>query len=366
MRQRARPISFMALGGGRTIGNSCYALELGGSVVLLDCGASRRGAGMLLPDFEAWREARQAAGASDGAVDQLFLSHAHLDHARLVPSFAALHPETTICMTALTRALLPVSSDLPEERVQVVSYGKAMRFPGYEASFWPAGHIPGAMMTLFTYGGRRILYTGDYSCVRTPLADACCLPDGPIDVLILCAVHACHPYRAVSEGLFAIYADVRDALARGRSVYVKCVQRSKGVELLRYLRSSDLLQHVPIYLDRHMMATVHALEALGIPVLTAQDYPLAALQGGRQVVVLAGEAPGFGYAGFTRIEGDQFALHDDFAQTAAFLRRVDPALAVIVHCTPPQDEETVESVLLRDGGCRTQFLFPADGTMYEI
>ena len=108
MRHRVAPIAFMALGGGQTIGNSCYALGLGGlcgTQVLLDCGASRRGGGWMEPAFSAWHAAVQSAGRTAEAA-QLFVSHAHLDHARLVPQLAEQHPAMDVYMTEVTRAFL--------------------------------------------------------------------------------------------------------------------------------------------------------------------------------------------------------------------------------------------------------------------
>ncbi|WP_294158380.1 MBL fold metallo-hydrolase [uncultured Selenomonas sp.] len=367
MRHRVAPIAFMALGGGQTIGNSCYALGLGGlcgTQVLLDCGASRRGGGWMEPAFSAWHAAVQSAGRTAEAA-QLFVSHAHLDHARLVPQLAEQHPAMDVYMTEVTRAFLAMQSGGPPLRAQTVSYGQRLRFDDYEASFWPAGHIAGAMMTLLSFGGRKILYTGDYSCLSTPWAEACALPDVPIDVLILCAVHAVHPHHGMPVGLRGLYRAMREAIGDGQSVYARCRQLSKGSELLRYLRSSDVLRDVPIYLDPRMMATVEALEALGIPVLSAHDYPLAAWQGQQPCIVLGTKEASGRFASFVHVEGDQFSLHDDFEQTAAFIRRVAPKLAVIVHCVPSA-QETVASVLEREADCRTQFLFPVDGELYEL
>ncbi len=80
------------------------------------------------------------------------------------------------------------------DNVVNVTYAKTIRQRDYTATFFSAGHIPGAMMILFEYKKRKILYTGDYSVLGSPLTDGCFTFDNyNIDTVIMCGLHAKHP-----------------------------------------------------------------------------------------------------------------------------------------------------------------------------
>ena len=58
-----------------------------------------------------------------------------------------------------------------------------------------------------------------------------------------------------------------------------------------------------------------------------------------------------------------FSLHDDFADMKQFIIKVNPEVALIVHCdsqTAPGNR-TIEDELQYDPDCRTGFIFPTEG-----
>jgi metallo-beta-lactamase family protein len=64
------------LGGERTVTGSCHLLQVNGVNILVDCGMAQGGDAAV--GFEAWP-------VEPRAIDFLFLTHAHLDHAGRLP-----------------------------------------------------------------------------------------------------------------------------------------------------------------------------------------------------------------------------------------------------------------------------------------
>ena len=365
---RKNEIAFMALGGGQSVGASCYFLRLGNSALLLDCGIGIGGGRKFTPRTDLPVEAGLIGNMND--IDQVYISHAHLDHAGFWRNFAAKFNHPLFYMTNITLALSRSQSDTPiddfyAERVRCVSYGQEISFDNYRVSFAEAGHIPGAMMVLLNFGRRNILYTGDYSLNPTLWTGGCRLPDATVDILIVCGLHARHPHTGQSTNTpQRLLAQIRDALHEQKSVYLSASQLSKGLEFIRLLGSSDLSEY-PIFLEPSMYKIINPMESLGIPILTENIAPFEHLRSHAPHIVFGKDkyAPDYGY---TVLKVD-FTLHDNFAATVDFVKRINPRLAIFVHSPPaPLDDYTVEQVLLRDGDCRTQCIFAHTGEVYIL
>ena len=192
-------ILFVPLGGGQAVGASCYYIRLGRINILLDCGIGVNEGKVFHPNFYTLMQFVNGMGC----ISQVYISHAHIDHIGALPEFLKKAPHTPVYMTEMSLMLAehqlrmighqPFAAELLRERITPVSFNQSFAFKDYKVSFYPAGHIPGAMMTLLEYCGRTILYTGDYSVEPTALSEICVLPEKEIDTLILCAVHARHP-----------------------------------------------------------------------------------------------------------------------------------------------------------------------------
>lgn len=146
-------------------------------------------------------------------INQIFISHAHMDHIGSLLNLMCEADHASVYMTEITKAFagyqlydhafIGGKTGREESRlaaqsllgkVAPVSFMQTMDFGQYKVTFYPAGHIPGAMMMLFETGRRKILYTGDYSLSSTMLTQGCTLPEGlNIDTVIMCGLHAKHP-----------------------------------------------------------------------------------------------------------------------------------------------------------------------------
>lgn len=356
---------FMALGGAQEVGASCYFLRLGESNFLLDCGQGRRWDNFT-PKFESLLRTPYVQDYRQ--ISHVVISHAHLDHVGALPDFLALNERAAVYMTDLTWRITKLQlaarlSVLAQEKISRVTFLQEIPLRNLSVSFHQAGHIPGAMMTLFKFGGRNILYTGDYSTFPTPLVSSSILPREKIDVLILCGLHARHSgYRTNDAALERIFRQINFALERNMTAYCQVNQISRGVELMSAL--NKFLPNVEVFIDDKVMEVIYSFESARISVMNAQDHPLSNFSY-KPSVIISTKPPL--HRGFWIINCN-FSLHDDFEATANFLRRVNPELCVIVHS--PHDNffsgENIAQVLIRDPVSRTDFVFPKTGEEIEL
>ena len=363
-------IIFMALGGAQEVGASCYFLKLGENNLLFDCGyGSTRGI-RFAPKFSALLDTPYLQDFHQ--VSHVFLSHAHLDHAAALPDFLELNERAAVYMTDLTREIL--SAQLEERfdniqgNVSSVAFLQKIPLPNMRISFHQAGHIPGAMMTLINFRGKNILYTGDYSTFPTRLVGAMLLPDVKIDILILCGLHARHPnYRRYGDSDSALKKILRKiyyALNHGKPVYCQVTQISKGVELITLI--NEFLPQAEIFIDERVMKIVRRFENVHIPIMREQNHPLKTFP--RAPCVILSTMPPPVHSTLEVLNGD-FSLHDDFAATVDFVRRVNPKICVVVHSPPDKlfhADTTLEQVLINDPDSRTSFIFPKTAEPFEL
>ncbi len=377
-------IFFMPLGGGQRVGASCYFLRIGNSNIILDAGIGRSDGLEFEPDFRALLTSPFLQ--SMGQIDRVFISHAHADHVGSLLRLMKQSPHIDVYMTEITKALTgfllydrkyTVGKKNSEEHrlaaekllsgISTVSFMQTMDFGEYKVTFYPAGHIPGAMMVLFEVGRRKILYTGDYSLNGTALTSGCSLPENAeIDTVILCGLHAKNPEcTQKSDVLFQkAHQALTHASERKQSVRCFVPQLSKGIEFLKTLNSWNA-GGVPIYLDSGVLRVVEKMEQMSVPLLERHNRLMPGFCPREPHIYLTSEA---GKAGgdYWDMKVD-FTLHENFEELGIFLKKINPKQAVLVHCAKPRAENgTIEQKLMAEAECRTQFIFAEEKEIYQL
>lgn len=379
-------ITFMPLGGGQRVGASCYHLRIGEANIILDAGTGKENGMEFVPDFHSFLTLPFVYSMNQ--ISQIFISHAHSDHVGYLLKLMKQAGYASVYMTELTKLLtefqlydrclmegktkgedrrLAAKSLL--EKIAVVSYMQTMDFGAYKTSFFPAGHIPGAMMTLFEVGKRNILYTGDYSLDGTGLTPGCIIPDGiEIDTVIMCGLHAKHPnYIKKSDTLYkqAHYV-LYCAQKKRQSVLCYIPQLSKGLEFLKTVNDCNKAG-APVYLDNSVMNMVTKMERLSVPVLSPYNKVVGeSLPNGPHIYLTSNQAHnGTLYDKSLKID---FSLHEDFSEMKQFLKKINAKQAVIVHCGKEESVygKTIEQEMMHDGECRTQFIFAEEKEIYKL
>lgn len=391
-------IVFMPLGGGQKVGASCYFLKLGDANILLDAGSGTERGLNYGPDLYKLRTSPYLE--SLGQINQIFISHAHWDHVGYLPEVIR-QTGAQVYMTEMTsvlaeyqlydRCFMYNGRRAEEERLAVrqmlesivkVNYLQTLDFGTYKVTFLPAGHIPGAMMMLFEYGGRKILYTGDYSTAETALTDGCMVPgDGEIDFVILCGLHAKRSGYEKSDELYQGLSRVFRTVGEGRSVMCHVPQLSKGVEFLKKLDIYNQ-DHVPIYVDPSIMAIVEKMEQMAIPILNADIHVAAGKRPDKTHIYVTSQNRCCGFGCYESVHID-FSLHEGFEEIVDFLKKLNPKRAYVVHCGelrrglnmervkgylkyPNALMPTLESELAKEPGNQTEVIYAMDSNIYLL
>lgn len=370
-------IPFMALGGAQRIGASCYFIRIGSQNILLDAGIDKKHSISIAPDYYALETSPYIQSMEQ--IDQIFISHAHSDHIGYLPNLMQQCPHATVYMTPITAALAEFQFSKYDDlsllqRIFTVNYLQTLDFISYRATFFPAGHIPGAMMIFLEDKYRNVLYTGDYSFHNTTLSSACMVPQNiELDTMILCGLHAKHPNNKSDTPKIAQQAKrmIEEVHLTGKRICSHTKQMTKGIEWLQYLHQYNQY-HIPIYIDIPVMRVAEVMERKGIPILSADDVlykghtpkqPHIFITTSKQV--LKNTTWNKEYHVFEPI---QFRTHDSFTEMQEFIKQLNPKQVVCVHCGTPKQagDDTIEQALLRDGENRSQFLFPEEKECYLL
>ena len=167
----AEPLRITFLGGLGEIGRNCAAFELGGRILLLDCGLmfpdlDMPGVDLVLPDF-TWL--RQNADRVEGCI----VTHGHEDHAGGL-SFLLRELSFPIYGSALTLGLaknrLEEAGVLNRTELVTVHDGERRRIGPFDVEFIPVTHsVPHGFATAFHTPQGVVLHSGDFKLDLTPV-----------------------------------------------------------------------------------------------------------------------------------------------------------------------------------------------------
>ena len=375
-------IRFMALGGAQSVGSSSYFLQLGNSNILLDCGTTRKTDIVSGPNLQLLLINRMLESFSQ--LDHVYISHAHSDHVGYLPDLLQLAPNASIYMTPMTKVLSSYRLDKNSKNTYglssikefanekafdnyiPVSYMQKINQGDYKVTFFPAGHIPGAMMTLFEYKKRRMLYTGDYSKESMFGLDGYWLPDNlNVDTMIICALHARNPWHKRKPNLMCF--DAVNYIKKGLRVYFCVKDPSRMLEVLLGLNNAMKGNEVnyPIYLEPEIMETVQMVERINPALLDENTHLFMGLIP-PEPHILIGTRPISTYSGIYKTMVGQYTLHEDYDEMKTFIKKVNPRQAIMVHCAEGMSYPIIERELMEDADSKTQMIFPEVGEIYTI
>ncbi len=260
------------LGGARQVGRSCLLLQTPNSKVLIDCGIDVASHGkdrfpyFDIPEFDI-RE-----------LDAVIISHAHLDHAGLLPYLYKMGFKGPTYMTpptmdltsllaldfigvAYKQAVAPLFSS--KDIKEMVKHSICLNFnevtditPDIRITLYTAGHALGSAMVHFNIGNglHNFLYTGDYKYARTRLLDPAINSFPRIESVLTEATYGAKsdilPPRIESEE--KMIEIINKTIERGGKVLIPELGLGRAQETMLIIQDaieSGKLKKIPVYID---------------------------------------------------------------------------------------------------------------------
>ncbi len=270
------------------VGRSCFLVKSHENT-MLDCGIKIERPTPLPPIFDLEKSQE---------IDQLVISHAHIDHSGYTPALYQNGFSGKTLLTKPTRDIMQVlladalkiqgekfytqrSIDKTFKNMKFIEYKK----PSQGVEIRNAGHILGSAMTLLDTSEHRLLYTGDVNLRASRLLEGADIENLEADVLIIEGTYGGqHTHQASKKTINLFINHIATALKRGGKVLVPTFATGRGQEVLLTLEShmrSKILPCTPIFMDGMVvkMLRIHRHNAIDLKreiqlrLLTSDDDP---------------------------------------------------------------------------------------------
>lgn len=278
-------LTFYGAAGGVT--GSKHLIQLGDMRILMDCGTFQG-----LPDI---RERNRSLPFPPDSIDQVVLSHAHLDHSGMLPILVKRGFKGSIFATPATRNVVArmledsagiemqdaeyrqrhhigapddrepkfTPDDIPPMMKRFVSvpyvrdYGKWHDVAeGVRLKFYDAGHILGSAITVLELmiEGKpyRIAYSGDIGPNDMPLLPDPEVPEEEIDLLLLESTYGSRTHEPLAQALDHLAEAIKKVCDRGGKMIVPAFSLGRTqmfVYVVHKLVDEGKIPRFPIYVD---------------------------------------------------------------------------------------------------------------------
>jgi metallo-beta-lactamase family protein len=277
----------------QTVTGSQHLLTLNGRKILLECG-------LYQGKRDEARTRNRDFPFDPAKVDDLVLSHAHIDHSGNIPNLVRQGFRGKIVCTPATadlcNAMLLDSGHIQEMDVAYVNKERQRRGeplvkpiytqedaarsleyfqgvdydtphelgPGVTVTFYDAGHLLGSAIVAldFEEGGgrprRRLVFSGDLGRTEVPiLKDPTLLTEA--DILLIESTYGSRTHPPIEESAAELLKIIKRTCGRGGKVIIPCfaVERTQLlVYLLNNLYNQGNLPDVPVFVDSPLAVNV--------------------------------------------------------------------------------------------------------------
>lgn len=265
-------VRITTLGGCREVGRSCMLLSTPESRIIIDCGVN------VGSDDSATPYLYVPEVYPLNQIDAVVLTHAHLDHAGLVPMLYKYGYEGPIYCTPPTRDLAvllqldyieiagregkrsPYDSTMVREALKhtiTLNYGDVTDIaPDTKLTMHNAGHILGSSIAHFHIGDGlyNVAFTGDQKFERTRLFDPAVCNFPRLETLVTEATYggtnSIQPTRKEAE--VALMNVVKETISKGGKVIIPAFSVGRSQEVMVVLEEAirkKVMDEVPVCLD---------------------------------------------------------------------------------------------------------------------
>lgn len=366
---------FMSLGGGNEIGASAYYVYLNGKNFLFDAGI-RYMSRKRYPSLSELIKIPTIDVLND--LNGIFLSHAHYDHNGALPLLASkLTENKEIICTDYTKRFTEVQLNILRKHTGIPEYSmyeevlvdkslgmlsiyevnKKFNKNGYNFTFYNAGHIPGAVMTLVEVEDSKVLYTGDFCDLDHGFTSKYELPNiSDLDLLI---INSTKIYQKENKN-HLIWEDdmagVKDLLKRVilfEIINIEFNQVNNGMEmaLLLYnkIKNSDFnILNIKIYVDKeikNMISIIEEKENIKYENIYLLDEKVNIPNERAIVITLSKNNRNLSYPKINLV----YSLHETYNGIKDLILKLRPKKTLITHYPDKDREETLIKDLEKEG-----------------
>lgn len=262
------------LGGGRQVGRSCFLLQTQESRVLLDCGINPS---KTLNDPEAFPYL-DAPEFNISELDAIVLSHAHMDHASLIPYLFKMGYTGPVYCTAPTRdiaALLcldMINISAKEGQDPLYTTADVKNFvkhtitlnyeevtditPDVRITLYNAGHHLGSSVVHLHIGNglHNLVYTGDFNYETSNLLASTNTKFPRLETIIMESTYGSRDDNLQSrqDAEKQMFKIIHDTVKRGGKILMPVLGVGRSQEIIVILEKAmreKLIPNIPIYLQ---------------------------------------------------------------------------------------------------------------------
>lgn len=258
-------------GASQEVTGSCFLVKGEKTTVLVDCGLFQ---GSRFASDKNYEPLPFACGQ----LDQILVTHAHLDHTGRLPKVCL---EGFVGKIYATKPTLKMVNHLWEDALEImeIDYEERGRLPLYTpeqteaaikhfvglsynekvrlsasdyAIFHDAGHILGSAFIELVIDRARMVFSGDVGNVNPPIINETVPLPADVDLLVCESTYGNRVHEPAAERQRALLAMVKETLERGGTLLIPAFAIERTQELLYFLHAlieEGQIPGIPIYLD---------------------------------------------------------------------------------------------------------------------
>ncbi len=271
------------IGGAQAVTGSCFLLEHDGGKILVDCG--------LHQGEDADEMNRSAFDFDPRSIDAIFITHAHLDHAGMLPRivregffgkvfatratrdlaeimlYDAAHIQENDAAWKTKRAIRAAKEPIPplytvEDVERTLPFFEAQPYDtvfrlesGLSYRFLDAGHILGSGTLELWYrvsgGKRKIVFSGDIGKKGNPIVRDPSVPVGA-DYIVMEATYGDRAHKPLEDSIEELAQAIKTTFKKGGNVFIPAFAVGRTQDLLYILNAlvrEKRLTDLHVYLD---------------------------------------------------------------------------------------------------------------------
>lgn len=263
-------LEVFTVGGGDSIGESCYVISFNEARVMIDAGASISNDNKLhYPDFKVLEEKYEDIFEK---LDYFFITHGHLDHCGAILEVYKKNPKIRMLMTEETREIIrsnltsgklafedQIILDRCLSMATVVKFRQNLKVKCKDNSFmniefFRAGHILGASSIYINNKDTGVFITGDYCLYDQETVKGMDIPKNyMVDLLITETTYGNKVDSSLTSRNYEkerfIYT-VKNALKNGKKVLIPSFSIGRSQEIISILKKQlNTLENERLYVD---------------------------------------------------------------------------------------------------------------------